>query len=84
MSSLIHNHFEGSFHCVECGGQCRLVGIPFELSEFVRNVCEFFACRGDQWLPPQMEIRLKAILGDEFYPFWDHCKKSMLPIAEKS
>lgn len=32
----IHNHFDGSEHCVECGGPCRLTGDSLALTRMVR------------------------------------------------
>lgn len=32
----IHDHFEGSAHCVECGGPCKLTGDARALTEMIR------------------------------------------------
>jgi hypothetical protein len=33
---MVHDHFNGSAHCVECGGDCRLTGAERALTEMVR------------------------------------------------
>jgi hypothetical protein len=34
--SAVHDHFEGSAHCVECEGPCALTGVERALTEMVR------------------------------------------------
>lgn len=34
--SPVHDHFDGSAHCAECGGPCRLTGVERALTEMVR------------------------------------------------
>lgn len=36
----IHDHFDGSAHCVECGGTCQLGGAERTATELVRWLCE--------------------------------------------
>lgn len=36
----IHDHFDGSAHCVECGGSCKLTGATLTLTQLVRALCE--------------------------------------------
>lgn len=37
---MIHDHFEGSEHCVECEGNCRLTGDDLAVTTLVRYVFE--------------------------------------------
>jgi hypothetical protein len=39
----IHDHLDGSAHCVECGGSCRLTGDDLEVTRLVRFITEYFA-----------------------------------------
>jgi hypothetical protein len=39
---MIHDHYDGSAHCVECGGPCRLVGSELALTRVVRAIFEQF------------------------------------------
>lgn len=36
MSVAIHDHFDGSAYCVECGGRCTLTGAELLLTQIVR------------------------------------------------
>ena len=36
----IHDHFDGSMHCVECGGKCRLSGDALTATELARWLLE--------------------------------------------
>ena len=67
----IHDHFEGTFHCIECRGQCRLTGESLRMTTFVRNVCEFLAYT-DYWIPPQIEEQLRSMVRD-YAGFKKHC-----------
>lgn len=42
----IHDHFEGSAHCVECGGKCQLTGDERKVTTLVRYICETAAFTG--------------------------------------
>lgn len=39
----IHDHFEGSSNCVQCGGECTLVGEKRLLTELIRWMFERWA-----------------------------------------
>jgi len=39
----IHDHFEGSSNCVQCGGDCRLRGEMRVLTEVIRGMFERWA-----------------------------------------
>lgn len=38
--AIVHDHFDGSAHCVECGGDCMLKGSDMLATQLVRQVCE--------------------------------------------
>lgn len=38
--AVVHDHFDGSAHCVECGGDCMLKGSDFLATQLVRHLCE--------------------------------------------
>ncbi len=39
----IHDHFDGSAHCVECAGNCRLEGDDRAATNLVRAIFEYMA-----------------------------------------
>lgn len=39
----IHDHFDGSAHCVECQGQCRLPPAELLATGLIRDFCEQWA-----------------------------------------
>lgn len=47
----VHDHFDGSAHCVECGGWCKLTGEQLGLTQFVRFTLESLAYNGWKTLP---------------------------------
>jgi len=53
--SVIHDHFDGSAHCVECAGRCRLTGTELALTQMVRYRLE---------LSPWMNICERAVLAE--------------------
>ena len=62
--AIVHDHFEGSAHCVECKGYCRLAGDDRALTRFVRYVLENFAYTSrDGWMPPFIESALDELIG---------------------
>jgi len=46
----IHDHFDGSAHCVQCGGECQLRGGERIATELIRWMCEAAALRGESKL----------------------------------
>jgi hypothetical protein len=61
----VHDHFDGSAHCVECEGPCKLAGDALELTRMVRFVLEFFAYGHRGWLPSFIEQSLGNLLGPD-------------------
>ena len=47
----IHDHFDGSAHCVECKGHCQQTGFERGATEIVRWMLERFAYRGFRHVP---------------------------------
>lgn len=41
----VHDHFDGSSNCVQCGGECRLKGPNLVVTELVRWMLEDAAMR---------------------------------------
>ncbi len=39
-SVRVHDHFDGSAHCIECGGPCQLEGAEAALTSIIRYVFE--------------------------------------------
>lgn len=33
---IVHDHFDGASHCVQCGGKCWLTGAELVLTEMIR------------------------------------------------
>lgn len=63
MSVVIHDHFDGSAHCVECGGFCKLTGHDHAVTAFIRFAVESLAYQGYQtmpmmWVDPLRELGL--------------------------
>lgn len=61
----IHDHFDGSAHCIECAGPCHLpVSDERAVSEMIRFTLEYFTINHRGWLPMLMADSLKRLLGD--------------------
>jgi len=58
----IHDHFNGSAHCVECGGFCALTGEARAVTEFIRFTLERMAHQGWRTVP-YFERRAMIALG---------------------
>lgn len=43
---IIHDHFDGSAHCVECGGICSLTGDDVLATHLIRYLFEEWAVSG--------------------------------------
>jgi hypothetical protein len=80
----IHDHFDGSAHCVECKGICALGGEEAALTGFVREVCEFFALQGKAgWMPDGMQTKLSLLLAAGCWSqFWQRARTSMDPVRK--
>jgi len=59
----IHDHFDGSGHCVGCNGPCRLVGDDRAVTDLVRWVMEFAESVHKGWMWDFQKDALIRILG---------------------
>lgn len=58
-----HDHFEGSAHCIDCGGTCRLEGLALAYTALVRSLfesCEHIPYRA------LAQLRTAGVRVDEF------------------
>ena len=67
MSALIHDHFNGSLHCVECSGPCLLTGSSLAVTEMVRNLLGYFALHPP--MPALIERQLEILLAPDYETF---------------
>lgn len=61
----IHDHMDGSAHCIECKGPCKLTGEDCALSAFVRFALERSAIDGRRELWSFQVDALKELVGQE-------------------
>ena len=63
----VHDHFEGSFNCVECGGRCKLTGSDLAYTALTRAIFEGEAFSGGTqrlpYLAEQQMIRAGVPVG---------------------
>jgi hypothetical protein len=63
---LIHDHFDGSAHCVECHGWFRLTGQSLALTEPIRNLLEAYAVQDEgKLLPSKIAVPLAKLTGSK-------------------
>lgn len=46
--AICHDHFSGSWHCVECDGPCKLIGVDLAYTALVRSLFEAEALHGQR------------------------------------
>ena len=75
--AAIHDHFQGSGHCVECGGACRLLGSDRALTEIVRWIYEQWFLWGgsNSWV--EKTIREAGYDPDKFKKRAAECGKGV-------
>ena len=74
----VHDHFDGSFHCVECGGKCVLSGDDEAITQLIRNLLEFCALQEKPWLPPFISAALGKCMPDgKVAEFWKRARNAM-------
>jgi hypothetical protein len=71
-STVIHDHFNGSAHCVQCAGQCRLTGESLQVTRLVRFVMEQQYETGICW--SLVDSALEGLLGERFQSFKKRCR----------
>lgn len=59
----IHDHFDGSAHCVQCGGECRLKGEKRLLTEMIRWSFERWVRGMDAGMPDMLQRQSLAKHG---------------------
>jgi len=52
VGAVVHDHFDGSAHCVECNGDCRLTGGNRLATQLVRYWFEQAAMQPVFWIAP--------------------------------
>ena len=65
----IHDHFDGSSHCVECNGPCRLKDESLMLTRLVRYVFDLQASEGNK-KPNGFLLVPFEYAGVDWRPFW--------------
>jgi hypothetical protein len=54
----IHDHFDGTAHCVQCGGKCQLPPAELLASGLIRDLCEQWAAGYSRpWMMVEMRIK---------------------------
>lgn len=60
---IVHDHFDGSAHCVECKGSCQLSGDALNVTRLVRSTIEREALDGYCW--PFIVETIDALIGKQ-------------------
>ncbi len=63
-TAFVHDHFDGSAHCIECGGACKLTGCELAFTSAVRFCLEREA-RHPETLCGMPETLFKDALGTD-------------------
>lgn len=69
----VHDHFDGSFHCVECAGPCKLNGNDLLLTQLVCDTMTLWAIRGEE--PWGMAKHSLAHGLEHFWELWKRAKE---------
>lgn len=73
--AVCHDHFDGSAHCVECGGPCRLTGSEMAYTALVRSVFDCAAFCGQ--IPPHSMMQQLIRSGIDAKKLWNRASGSM-------
>lgn len=57
--AVIHDHFDGSAHCIECGGDCRLTGGDALATQLIRGLFEAATVSGNRFWVSRFDFTLK-------------------------
>ena len=60
---VVHDHFDGSAHCIECAGSCLLVGDDRAITDLVRWTLEFVESAHKGWMWDFTKDALARVLG---------------------
>ncbi len=74
--AVCHDHFDGSAHCVECKGPCRLIGTEMAYTALVRAVFDNAAFLGIA--PPYSMTRQMEDSGVPVQNLWRRAKVTMV------
>lgn len=58
--AVIHDHFDGSSNCVECGGECQLTGGNLLATQLARSLVEHAVISGQRVLGMEAHYLEKA------------------------
>ncbi len=63
---LVHDHFDGSAHCVECQGECRLAGHELFSTQIIRELCSI-SLYNNRPLSTSLEMTIIDAIGHDRY-----------------
>lgn len=74
----IHDHFDGTAHCVQCQGPCRLTGDDLAVTRLVRWTVEFAFVAHDGWMWDFTKDALAVLLGsrEKLNGFMERCREA--------
>ena len=64
--AVCHDHFDGSAHCVECGGPCKLTGTEMAYTALVRMLFESTEFAKAKWVPGLSQLRDSGVPIEKF------------------
>lgn len=73
-SATIHDHFDGSANCVQCGGKCQLTGADLFATALIRFAFEGAAMTGNG-LPYVMVSQMESA-GVDVRLFFERAKET--------
>lgn len=74
--AIVHDHFDGSAHCVECGGNCVLTGGDLLATALVRELFEGAVVSGNRFLVTRFDFILRQVPFDMDL-FWRRAEDSL-------
>lgn len=82
---VVHDQFDGSAHCIECGGDCRLTGIERAYTKLVRFTLEHAAILSDvAWVTTCVQSSIVEAMGlDRFHVLRMRAIESMREIRQR-
>ena len=60
----VHDHFDGSAHCLECSGRCTLAGDELAATELIRFLLEYFESAHLGWMQKSLRDSVEALVGE--------------------
>jgi hypothetical protein len=77
MGATIHDHFDGSANCVECGGPCQLDGSDLLATQLLRIGFEYAALSGS--IPPMIYEFVLEHADIDWRPLWKRAVETTPP-----